>query len=165
MSQTAAADRLRLYGANQLDEKPPRSAWYLLLSQFKSFLILVLIVAAILAAIIGDLTDGAVILVVVIINALLGFYQEFQAEKSLAALKNMLALQAKVRRDGHNVQLPADQLVPGDIVILEPGDKIPADGRIISCHTLEVDESALTGESVPVAKQHQAFDAGNDTAR
>ena len=116
-----------------------------------------LIVAAVLAAIIGDLTDGAVILVVVSINALLGFYQEFQAEKSLAALKNMLALQAEVRREGHNVQLPADQLVPGDIVILEPGDKIPADGRIISCHTLEVDESALTGESVPVAKQHQAL--------
>ncbi|HEY8159481.1 MAG TPA: HAD-IC family P-type ATPase [Methylobacter sp.] len=157
LSKAAAADRLRLYGVNRLAEKPPRSALHLLLSQFKSLLILVLIVAAILAAIIGDLTDGAVILMVVIINALLGFYQEFQAEKSLAALKNMLALQAKVRRDGHNIQLLAHQLVPGDIVILEPGDKIPADGRIISCHTLEVDESALTGESVPVAKKYQAF--------
>ena len=158
LSKAAAADRLRLYGANRLAEKPPRPALHLLLSQFKSLLILVLIVAAILAATIGDLTDGVVILVVVIINALLGFYQEYQAEKSLAALKNMLALQAKVIRDGHTSQLPADQLVPGDIVILEPGDKIPADGRIISCHAFEVDESTLTGESVPVAKQHQPFE-------
>jgi len=158
LSQKAAEDRLNRYGPNRLIEKPPRPAWHLLLSQFKSFLILVLLVAAVMAAIVGDLTDGVVILAVVSINALLGFYQEFQAEKSLAALKNMLALQAEVRRDGHIVQLPADQLVPGDIVILEPGDKIPADGRIISCQTLEVDESALTGESLPVAKQHQAFE-------
>jgi len=157
LSEKAAAERLHRYGANRLDEKPPRPAWHLLLSQFKSFLILVLVVAAVLAATIGDLADGAVILTVVVINALLGFYQEFQAEKSLAALKNMLALQAKVRRDGRIVQLPAEQLVPGDIVILEPGDKIPADGRIISCHTLEVDESALTGESVPVVKHQQAL--------
>lgn len=155
LSQTVVEGRLNRYGANRLAEKPSRPAWHLLLSQFKSFLILVLIVAAILAAIIGDLIDGAVILAVVTINALLGFYQEFQAEKSLAALKHMLALQAQVRRDGRNVQLPAEQLVPGDIVLLEPGDKIPADGRIISCHNLEVDESALTGESVPVAKHRQ----------
>ena len=157
LSQAVAADRHKHYGPNRLLEKPPRPAWRLLLSQFKSLLILVLIIAAVLAACIGDLADGAVILVVVVINALLGFYQEFQAEKSLAALKNMLALQAKVRRDGTTVQLLAEQLVPGDIVILEPGDKTPADGRIISCHTLEVDESALTGESVPVAKRHQAL--------
>jgi Ca2+-transporting ATPase len=158
LSLTAVADRQQRYGPNRLAEKPPRPAWHLLLSQFKSFLIVVLIVAAVLAAIIGDLTDGAVILVVVIINALLGFYQEFQAEKSLAALKNMLALQAEVCRDGRLVQLPADQLVPGDIVILEAGDKIPADGRIMSCQTLEVDESSLTGESMPVAKHHLALE-------
>jgi Ca2+-transporting ATPase len=157
LSQTDAADRLHRYGPNRLTEKPPRPAWYLLLSQFKSFLIMVLIAAAILAAAIGDLKDGVVILIVVIINALLGFYQEFQAEKSLAALKKMLALRARVRRDGRNVELPADQLVPGDIVILEAGGKIPADGRIITAHTLEVDESSLTGESVPVAKRKQAL--------
>ncbi len=157
LSQIAATDRLNRCGPNRLTEKPPRPAWHVLLSQFKSFLILVLLIAALLAAAIGDLKDGAVILVVVGINALLGFYQEFQAEKSLAALKNMLALQAKVCRDGHTVELPTEQLVPGDIVILEPGDKIPADGRIMFCHTLEVDESALTGESVPVVKQHQPF--------
>ncbi|WP_235202239.1 cation-translocating P-type ATPase [Methylobacter tundripaludum] len=157
LSQTDAADRLHRYGLNRLVEKPPRPAWHLLLSQFKSFLILVLIAAAVLAAAIGDLKDGVVILIVVIINGLLGFYQEFQAEKSLAALKKMLALLAEVRRDGSNVELPADQLVPGDIVILEAGSKIPADGRIITAHTLEVDESSLTGESMPVTKQKQAL--------
>jgi len=157
LSKVDAAERLNRYGFNRLAEKPPRSTWHLLFSQFKSFLILVLIAAAILAATIGDIKDGIVILVVVIINALLGFYQEFQAEKSLSALKKMLALQAKVRRDGRTVELSADQLVPGDIVILEAGSKIPADGRVISAHTLEVDESSLTGESVPVAKQNQSL--------
>jgi Ca2+-transporting ATPase len=116
LSQLDAAKRLNRYGLNRLVEKPPRSAWHLLLSQFKSFLIVVLIAAAVLAATIGDLKDGLVILVVVIINALLGFYQEFQAEKSLCALKKMLALQAKVRRDWRTIELSADQLVPGDIV-------------------------------------------------
>jgi P-type Ca2+ transporter type 2C len=157
LSQKEAENRLKHYGLNRLTEKPPRPAWHLLLSQFKSFLILVLIAGAILAAIIGDLKDGIVIMAVVVINALLGFYQEFQAEKSLAVLKKMLALQATVRRNGSPIELPADQLVPGDIVILEAGDKIPADGRIIIARTLEADESSLTGESVPVGKQDQAL--------
>jgi len=158
LSAAVAAERLEQYGSNRLVEKPPRPVWFVLLSQFKSLLILVLIIAAILATAIGDIKDGIVILVVVIINALLGFYQEFQAEKSLAALKKMLALQAEVRRDGQVAVVPAEQLAPGDIVILEAGDKIPADGRIIKAHTLEVDESSLTGESVPVAKQSQALE-------
>ncbi|MGZ8237555.1 MAG: calcium-translocating P-type ATPase, PMCA-type [Methylobacter sp.] len=157
LSQMEAEKRLQKYGPNSLTEKPPRPVWHLLLSQFKSLLILVLVAAAILAAAIGDLKDGIVIMVVVFINALLGFYQEFQAEKSLAALKKMLALQATVRRDGSVNELPAEQLVPGDIVILEAGDKIPADGRIIIARTLEADESSLTGESVPVGKQHEAL--------
>ncbi|MDO9106038.1 MAG: HAD-IC family P-type ATPase [Methylovulum sp.] len=157
LSAITAAERLERDGFNRLTEKPPRSAWLLLLSQFKSLLIVVLIIAALLAAAIGDIKDGIVILVVVIINGLLGFYQEFQAEKSLAALKKMLALQAKVRRDGIILVIPAEQLVPGDIVILEAGDKIPADGRILSIQALEADESSLTGESAPVAKQERAL--------
>ncbi len=155
LNQTDATERLNRYGPNRLTEKPPRSIWNLLFSQFRSFLILVLIAAAILAASIGDLKDGIVILVVVVINAFLGFYQEFQAEKSLHALKKMLAFQAKIRRDGYTLEVSADQLVPGDIVILEAGSKIPADGRVITAHTLEVDESSLTGESIPVSKQNQ----------
>jgi P-type Ca2+ transporter type 2C len=155
LNQAEVENRQDYYGLNRLDEKPPESALHLLLSQFKSVLILVLIAAAVLAATIGDITDGMVILIVVMINACLGFYQEFQANKSLAALKKMLALQATVRRDGRLQQLSAEQLVPGDIVILEAGDKIPADGRIVAASSLEVDESSFTGESIPVAKQKQ----------
>ena len=158
LSQTEAAIRLQRVGLNKLTEKPPRPLWHLLLAQFKSFLIVVLVAAAALAAAIGDLMDGVVIMVVVVINALLGFYQEFQAEQSLSALKNRLSLQANVRRDGRTVELPAEQLVPGDVVILEAGNKIPADGRIVIARTLEADESALTGESLPVCKQEQLID-------
>ena len=155
LSQLVAMERWHYYGPNQLIEKKPRSLLNLFFSQFESFLILVLIGAAILSAAIGDLQDGLTILIVVVINALLGFYQEFKAEKSLYALKKMFALKAKVRRDGGISELPADQLVPGDIIILEAGNKIPADGRIITAHTLELDESSLTGESIPVSKQSQ----------
>jgi Ca2+-transporting ATPase len=155
LNQAEVIARQNHYGLNQLAEKPPESAWHLLLSQFKGVLILVLIAAAILAASIGDIFDGVVILIVVVINAFLGFYQEFQAEKSLAALKKMLALQATVRRDNRIQELSAEQLVPGDIVILEAGDKIPADGRLVAANSLEVDESSFTGESMPVAKQKQ----------
>ncbi len=154
LSTDEVKKRLKQYGANKLSEIAPRSALHLLLSQFKGILILVLLAAALLATTIGDLKDGLVILVVVIINALLGFYQEFQAEKSLTALKKMLPLQAIVRRNGQTVELLADQLVPGDIVILDAGRKIPADGRILFAQALEVDESSLTGESAPILKQN-----------
>ena len=153
LSTEEAQKRLEKYGTNSLTEIAPRSTLHLLLSQFKGVLILVLLAAAILATTIGDLKDGLVILVVVIINALLGFYQEFQAEKSLCALKKMLPLEAIVRRNGQAIKLLADQLVVGDIVILEAGRKIPADGRILLAQALEVDESSLTGESAPITKQ------------
>ena len=151
---SAEADRrLAHYGPNRLAEQPPRPVWLRLLDQFKSLLILVLILAAAVAAVVGDLKDTAVILVVVLFNAVLGFYQEYRAEQSLAALKNMLALQAWGRRDGAQREMAADTLVPGDIVFLEAGDRIPADGRLLECHQLEVDEAALTGESHTVGKQ------------
>ena len=157
LSLEEASERRSKYGSNRFAENRARPVWHLLLSQFKSLLILVLLVAAALAAAIGDLTDGIIILVVITINALLGFYQEFQAERSLSALKKMLALQAKVRRDGDVLLIDAEQLVPGDIVILEAGDKIPADGRILNEANLKSDESSLTGESLPVGKQTQAL--------
>ncbi len=153
LSSDEAATRQSKYGPNRLKEVPPRSRWLLLLDQFKGILILVLIGAAVLAAAIGDLTDAVVILVVVMINAVLGFSQEYRAEKSLAALKKMLAPTAEVRRDSRTMVLPADELVPGDIVLLGPGDRVPADGRVIATHGFEVDESSLTGESRTVGKQ------------
>lgn len=145
-------ERLKRDGENKLCEKAPKSKWRLFFAQFQSILILVLIGAAFLAAFIGNKTDGAVILTVVFINSLLGFYQEFQAEKSLHALKKMLSLQTKVRRDNQTFEIPANKLVQGDVILLEAGNKIPADGRLLKAFVLEVDESALTGESLPVAK-------------
>jgi Ca2+-transporting ATPase len=161
LSSDEAATRQSKYGPNRLKEVPPRSRWLLLLDQFKGILILVLIGAALLAAAIGDLSDAVVILVVVIINAVLGFSQEYRAEKSLAALKKMLAPTAEVRRDSRTMVLPADELVPGDVVLLGPGDRVPADGRVIATHGFEVDESSLTGESRTVGKQVDPL-AGED---
>ena len=148
-----AERRLAQYGANRLAEIAPRPAWLKFFDKFKSLLILTLLVTAGLALLVGDVKDMVVILIVVVFNSVLGFYQEQRAEQSLAALKKMLALKARVRRDGHPKEVSAETPVPGDIVLLEAGDKVPADGRLIASHSLEIDESTLTGESHPVAKQ------------
>ncbi len=152
LSEQEARSRRQRHGANQLMEKPPTPLWRLLLRQFKSLLILILIGAAGLSWAIGDLMDALIILLVVGINALLGFHQEYRAEQSLAMLKKMLVPEAEVRRDGKERMIPATDLVPGDIVILDAGDRVPADGRLIQAHNLHVDESSLTGESHPVTK-------------
>lgn len=147
-----AKERRERYGANRLTIAPPRSALLTFLAQFKSVLIAILLGASVLAASIGNHKDAAVIFAVVIINASVGFYQEYRAERSLAALKQMLPANTRVRREGAIRQIPAEDLVPGDIVLLEAGDRVPADGRLCVAAGLEIDESALTGESVPVAK-------------
>jgi Ca2+-transporting ATPase len=124
-----------------------------LLAQFKGIMIVILMGAALLAALVGSVKDASVILAVVIINALVGFYQEYRAERSLDALKSMLPVSATVRRDGSSQKISAEAVVPGDIVLLEAGDSVCADGRLIVAAGLEIDESALTGESQPSAKQ------------
>lgn len=144
--------RRRLYGANRLAETPPRSALLVFIAQFKSLLIVILLVAAALAGALGAVKDASVILAVVVLNAILGFYQEFRAERSLLALKTMLPRLARVRRAGTVQQIPTEQLVPGDLVLLEAGERVPADGRIAEAVTLQIDESGLTGESLPVSK-------------
>ncbi len=159
LSATAAAERLARWGENRLIETKPRPLLLKFLDQFKNLLVLVLLLAAALAWMIGDLHDAVVILVVVVFNTLLGFYQEYSAEKTIAALKHMLAATARVRRDGRVIDLDATQLVPGDIVLLEAGDRVPADGRLLVAHALEVDEAALTGESHAVGKYTDALDA------
>ena len=147
-----AESRLSSFGENRLAEPPRRPAWRKFLDQFSNFLVIVLLFAAALAWGIGDVKDAAVIVGVVLLNASLGFYQEHRAERTLAALKGMLAATARVRRDGRSMALPAIQLVPGDIVMLEAGDQVPADGRLLAAHNLEVIEAALTGESHAVGK-------------
>lgn len=147
-----AATRLAAFGENRLLEAKPRSPWLKLLDQFSNFLVVLLLLAAILAWVVGDLKDAIVIVGVVVFNALLGFYQEHRAEQTLAALKQMLAAHARVRRSGQVQEVEAAQLVPGDIVLLEAGDRVPADGRLLAAHTLDVEEAALTGESQAVSK-------------
>ncbi|MDP1735467.1 MAG: cation-translocating P-type ATPase [Sulfuritalea sp.] len=151
-----AAARLAAHGPNRLAEKSPRPAWLKFLDQFKSLLVIILLGAAVLAGAIGDFKDAIVIGVVVLLNATLGFFQEHRAEAALAALKNMLAPTARVRRRIGNISevclIEAAGLVPGDILLLEAGDRIPADARLLSAHSVEVAEAALTGESQAVAK-------------
>jgi P-type Ca2+ transporter type 2C len=147
-----ASLRLKQFGPNQLPDIPPRTAKSVFIAQFKSVLILILAGAAGLSAMIGNQKDAIVILAVVLVNATVGFYQEWRAEQSLLALKKMLPARARVRRAGQNVDIPAAELVPGDVVLLEAGDSVPSDGRLWFSAGLEVDESALTGESQPASK-------------
>lgn len=153
-----ASMRLAAHGSNRLAEKPPRPAWLKFFDQFKSMLVVILLGAAVLAGAIGDLKDAVVIAIVVLLNAILGFFQEHRAEAALVALKSMLAPTARVRRDGEVHQINAADLVPGDILLLEAGDRVPADARVLFAHTVEVAEAALTGESHSVAKQPEPVD-------
>ena len=159
LSATVAQERLFRHGRNRIAGKPPRPAWRKFLDQFRNFLVIVLIGAAALAGAVGDWTDAIVIGIVVLLNATLGFVQEHRAEAALAALKNMLAPTARVRRAGQPALLSAELLVPGDILVLEAGDRIPADARVLDAHSAEVGEAALTGESHAVAKTPAAVAA------
>ena len=140
------------HGRNVLPEPPPRPLWRILLHQFKSPLIAILFVAALLAVVLGHLGDAAVILAVVGVNAAIGSFQEGRAERSMAALRQLSALRVRVRRDGADVVLEAAELVPGDLLLLAAGDAVAADARLLEAVQLQVAEAALTGESVPVAK-------------
>ncbi len=147
------ARRREQHGANELDEAPRDPAWRRLLRQFRELLILILLAAAVVSYVVsGELKTPIVVLVVVVANALIGFVQENRAEASLDALRRMLVLEVRVRRDGELRTVPASELVPGDIVAVEAGDRIPADGRLVEAVQLEVEEAALTGESVPASK-------------
>jgi len=153
LSAAAAAKRLAHYGPNSLQEKSARPTWRMLLDQFTDFMIIVLIAAAIISGIVGDVQDTIAIIVIIILNAAIGFVQEYRAEQAMAALKRMSEAGARVLRDGHIIDVGAAELVPGDVVLLEAGNVIPADLRIIEAARLKIDESALTGESVAIEKQ------------
>jgi Ca2+-transporting ATPase len=148
-----ARERLARIGRNELQEKPPVPPWRMFLRQFSDFMVLVLVAAAVVSGLIGEPADTAIILVIVVLNAILGFVQEYRAERAMEALRRMAALQARVLRDGTVSVVPAADLVPGDLVLLEAGTAVPADLRLTEVHALRTDESALTGESVPVDKR------------
>ncbi len=147
------ARRLSTYGLNAIQEHRTRSPWRMLLDQFTDFMILVLIAAAIISGMIGEPPDAIAIMVIVLLNGVIGFVQEYRAERAVAALKLLAAPNAKVLREGKPATIPASQLVPGDVVVLEAGDGVPADVRLVEAVQLKIEEAALTGESVPVEKQ------------
>jgi Ca2+-transporting ATPase len=155
LSSPEAQERLRLYGANKLVEAPPTTIWKMLWDQFKDFVVMLLIVAAVISAILNDWVEAIVIMAIVILNAVLGVFQERRAEEALAALKKLAAPEANTLRNGHRISIPAHELVPGDIVFLESGNYIPADVRMLKTANLKVDEATLTGESVPSKKEAQ----------
>lgn len=152
-----AEERLKIHGPNLLNERKRTPAWLMFLSQFGDFIILVLIGAAIVSGVLGDLTDTIIILAIVFLNSLVGFIQEYNADRAMEALKKMAVLKTQVLRGGEQREVDASSLVPGDIVSLETGGSVPADLRLIETHSLQLDESTLTGESIPVVKEREAL--------
>ncbi len=152
LAEDEAKRRIEKYGYNELKKEEGISPFTLFVNQFKNILIIILLIATVLSALVGETFDAALILVIVVFCAVLGFFQEYRAERALEALKKMLSPTLTVLRGGREEEVPSKELVPGDILLLEAGDKIPADARLIENHSLRCDEAPLTGESVPVGK-------------
>lgn len=152
LSSATASERLATNGHNALNQQKTSSLLQKFIAQFKDFMIIVLLVAALIAGLTGEVVDAVIILIVVVLNAIFGVFQEAKAEEAINALKEMSAPNATIRRDGQVMTVKSDELVVGDIVLLEAGDIIPADLRLLAVASLKVEESALTGESVPVEK-------------
>ncbi|WP_043933387.1 calcium-translocating P-type ATPase, SERCA-type [Bacillus sp. EB01] len=161
LSMQEAEKRVEVHGFNELEEGEKQSAIILFLSQFKDFMVLVLLAATLVSGLLGEYIDAIAIIAIVIINGFLGFFQERKAEKSLQALKELSAPQIQVLREGKWIKIPSREAVPGDIVRFASGDRIGADLRLIDCKSLEIEESALTGESVPVTKDNGVLTTPN----
>ena len=155
LSAAEVEKRINSYGKNELQEAPPISIWVKIYEQFANFLVILLLVAAVISAVLGDWVEAAAIMTIVLLNAALGVVQESRAEEALAALKKMASPDANVLREGHRQAIPAREVVPGDIVFLEAGNYVPADVRLLETVNLRIEEAALTGESVAVTKNAQ----------
>lgn len=162
LSFEEVSSRQQQFGLNALQEKKSKPAWLIFVFQFKDFMIAVLIAAAIVSGVIGDLADTIIILLIVSLNAIIGFLQEFNAEKAMESLRKLAEVHTICIRDGQSINIPAAELVPGDIIPLEAGNIIPADIRFLETYSLQVNESALTGESVPVHKSNVALHGGDE---
>jgi Ca2+-transporting ATPase len=158
LSQYAAEEKKIEMGPNQLEEGKKKTPWTIFLSQFADLMILILLAAAVISGLVGDLKDTVVILIIVLLNAIIGFIQEYRAEQAMQALKKMAATQAKVIREKLAQFIPSTDLVPGDLVMLDAGSAVPADLRIIESGSLKIDEAALTGESVSIDKITEAIE-------
>nr|WP_156919506.1 cation-translocating P-type ATPase [Atopobacter phocae] len=161
LSEREVGTRRDIHGENVLEAKKQKTTLQKFLNQFKDFMIIILLIAAGVSAVLGEVTDGIIILLVVLLNALLGVFQENKAEEAINALKKMASPMAKVKRDGHTLEVKSEEIVPGDIILLEAGDIVPADVRLIESNSLKVEEAALTGESVPVEKHVGTLEDGN----
>lgn len=157
LTEEQVSERREKVGFNQLVEGQKVSLLTIFLNQFRDFMIIVLLAATLISGLLGEYMDAVTIVAIIILNGILGFVQEVKAERSLAALKELTAPMARVRRAGNVETIPAKELVPGDIVLLEGGDKVPADGRVVKSSGLDIEESSLTGESVPVTKQANVY--------
>jgi Ca2+-transporting ATPase len=157
LSAAKAAGLLQANGPNALPEEKPKPGWRRYLDQYRSYMQIILIAAAIVSLLIKEWSTGILLLALTVLNAVIGLRQEGKAESAMNALKSMMKATARVRRDGSEAQIPADQVVVGDVVLIAAGDEVPADGRIIAASALQIDESALTGESVPAAKDAQTL--------
>lgn len=155
--QAEAETRLEFYGANELQASRAVSPWAILLEQFKNILIVILLIATAISAVLGHGTEAIAITVIVLFAVILGFVQEYRAERSIDALRKMAAPQALVIRDGAELQLPAGNLVPGDVVLLLAGNRVPADLRLMDAFNLRIDEASLTGESLSVEKHSESL--------
>ena len=153
LSTRQAEARYTQYGENALQEYPGKKTWQVFLEQFQDLLVLILIAAAAISILSGSGESAAVIFAVITMNAVLGTIQHEKARKSLESLKKLSAPAARVLRDGRELEIPAAKLVPGDIVLLDAGSLVAADGRLLECHNLQMNESSLTGESLPVEKR------------
>ena len=162
LSESQVSINRKKYGSNKIEEKKKKSVFEIFIDQFKDLLVIILIIAAIISMITGSYESTAVIISVLILNAVLGTVQYIKAEQSLKSLKSMSSPNAKVIRNGHKIEVPVEDLVVGDIFTLEAGDIVPGDGRIIENYSLKVNESALTGESESVEKQSDALNANSD---
>ena len=147
-----AEARLKKFGANEIDDRSNRAV-KILFRQFQNFLIIILAFAALVSFIVGESLNSAVIFFIILFIVALGFFQEYKADKALQSLKKMLSSAARAVRDGKTVSIPARQIVPGDMIVIETGDKIPADAKIVESYNFETNEAALTGESMPIKKR------------
>src|SRR5215472_16678666 len=160
LSSAEAAARAEQFGPNQLAEGRAEPRWRAFVRQYRDPMQIVLLVAGIGSLYpLKELGTGIVLLFLTLFNAVLGLRQEGKAAEAVAALQKMMIVKARVRRDGELIQIPAEELVPGDVVSIEAGDVVPADGRLLSAATLEIAESALTGESMPVSKGVEAVES------
>ncbi|HEV7347511.1 cation-translocating P-type ATPase [Telluribacter sp.] len=157
LTNDEARERLEKYGQNELQGTSQKSVWKLIINQFMDVMILILMAAAVISVLVGDVSDAIVILVIVVLNAIIGFVQEYRAEKAIEALRNMSAPLALARRGGTETRVEAQNLVPGDVVLLEAGNLVPADMRLYEASSLKVEEASLTGESEAVEKQTDAL--------